>query len=142
MTTSGVCFLLRILSFFTTFCSVFYPRNFKGFFQSLFPQGTLYLMVCGSCATSCGFGFAFSVFYRNFALVAFDIALRAIFDRHGLGSNPAEVMLLCPWERHFAIISSAWRFQQAVLNYSHISIKKKKNSIGQQYLGISESRSG
>ena len=44
---------------------------------------------------------------------------RAIFDRYGLGLNLAVVMLLCPWERHFAILSSAWRFNKQFQNYGH-----------------------
>jgi len=37
-------------------------------------------------------------------------ATRAIFNRYGLGSNPAVLMLLCPWKRHLAMLSPAWRF--------------------------------
>ena len=43
-------------------------------------------------------------------------------DRHGLGSKPTRATLLCPWERHFAVRSSAWWSWQAVLNFSYISI--------------------
>ena len=44
-------------------------------------------------------------------------------DQHGLGSKPTRAILLCPWERLFAAHSPAWWSWQAVLNYSHISIK-------------------
>ena len=43
--------------------------------------------------------------------------------QHGLGSKPTRAILLCPWERHFTAHSPAWWSWQAVLNYSHISIK-------------------
>ena len=46
-------------------------------------------------------------------------------NRHGLGSKPTCAILFCPWERHFAALSPAWRSWQAVLNFSHISIKLK-----------------
>ena len=64
-------------------------------------------------------------------------------DRYGLGSNPGMViLLLCPWERHFAIFFSARRFnkqfQITVIQYLYL----KRKLIGQQYLDISESRSG
>ena len=29
-------------------------------------------------------------------------------DQHGLGSKPTCVILLCPWERHFTVLSPAW----------------------------------
>ena len=60
-------------------------------------------------------------------------------DSHGLGSKPTRAILWCPLERHFTAHSLAWWSWQAVLNYSHISIKV---TSGQQYLGISGSRSG
>ena len=44
-------------------------------------------------------------------------------DQHGLGTKPTCAILLCPWERHFTAHSPAWWSWQAVLNYSHISIK-------------------
>ena len=44
-------------------------------------------------------------------------------DQHGLGSKPTRATLLCSWERHFTALSPAWWSWQAVLNYSHISIK-------------------
>ena len=50
-------------------------------------------------------------------------------DQHGLGSKPTRVILLCPWERHFAEHSPAWWSWQAVLNYSNISIKSINQSI-------------
>ena len=49
-------------------------------------------------------------------------------DQHGLGSKPTRAMLLCPWERHFTGLSPAWWSWQAVLNYSHISIKLQADS--------------
>ena len=49
-------------------------------------------------------------------------------DQHGLGSKPTCAILLCPWKRHFTAHSPAWRFWQAVLNYSHISIKLQADS--------------
>ena len=44
-------------------------------------------------------------------------------DRHRLGSKPTRAILLCLSERHFAARSPAWWSWQAVINYSHISIK-------------------
>ena len=44
-------------------------------------------------------------------------------DQHGHGLKPTRAVLLCPWERHFTAYSPAWWSWQAVLNYSHISIK-------------------
>ena len=44
-------------------------------------------------------------------------------DQHGLGSKPTHATLFCPWERHFRALSRAWWFWQAILNYSHISVK-------------------
>ena len=49
-------------------------------------------------------------------------------DQHGLGSKPTRAILLYPWERHFKAHSSAWWSWQAVLNYSHISIKLQADS--------------
>ena len=49
-------------------------------------------------------------------------------DQHGLGSKPTRAILLCPWERHFTAHSIAWWLWQAVLNYSHISIKLQADS--------------
>ena len=45
--------------------------------------------------------------------------------RHGLGSKSILAILLSPWETHFTTFSSAWRSWQAILNYSHISMKLK-----------------
>ena len=45
-----------------------------------------------------------------------------------LGSKPTCAILLCPWERHFTAVSSAWWSWQAVLNYSHFSIKLQADS--------------
>ena len=44
-------------------------------------------------------------------------------DEHSLSLKPTCAILLCPWERHFTVYSPAWWSWQAVLNYSHISIK-------------------
>ena len=49
-------------------------------------------------------------------------------DQHGLGSKPTHAILLCPWERHFTAHSPAWWSWQAVLNFSHISIKLQADS--------------
>ena len=49
-------------------------------------------------------------------------------NQHGLGSKTTRVILLCPWERHFTAHSPAWWSWQAVLNYSHISIKLQADS--------------
>ena len=49
-------------------------------------------------------------------------------DQHGLGSKPTRAILLCPWKRHFMAHSPAWWSLQAVLNYSHISVKLQADS--------------
>ena len=49
-------------------------------------------------------------------------------DQHGLGSKSTQAILLCPWERHFMAHCPAWWSWQAVLNYSHISIKLQADS--------------
>ena len=49
-------------------------------------------------------------------------------DQHSLGSKPTCAILICPWERHFMTLSLAWWSWQAVLNYSHISIKLQVDS--------------
>ena len=48
--------------------------------------------------------------------------------QHGLGSKPIGAILLCPWERHFTAHYPVWWSWQAVLNYSHISIKLQVDS--------------
>ena len=48
--------------------------------------------------------------------------------QHGLGSKPTRTILLCPWERHFTALSSAWWSWEAVLHYSYISIKLQADS--------------
>ena len=53
---------------------------------------------------------------------------RRAHDQHGLGSKHTRAILLCPWERHFTAHSPAWWSWQAVLNYSHISIKLQADS--------------
>ena len=50
---------------------------------------------------------------------------RRACDQHGLGSKSTSAIPSCPWERHFTALSLAWWSWQAVLNYSHISIKLK-----------------
>ena len=49
-------------------------------------------------------------------------------DGRDLGSKPIRAILLCPWKRHFAVLSPAWWSRQAVRNFSHISIKFQPNS--------------
>ena len=50
-------------------------------------------------------------------------------DQHGLSSKPTHAVLLCPWERHFMVSSSAgWSWQADILNFNHISIKLKNQS--------------
>ena len=49
-------------------------------------------------------------------------------NQHGLGSKSIRAILLCSWERHFTVHSPAWWSWQAVLNYSHISIKLQVDS--------------
>ena len=49
-------------------------------------------------------------------------------DQHGLSSKPTPAILLSPWERHFTAFLPAWWSWQAVLNYSHISIKLQADS--------------
>ena len=49
-------------------------------------------------------------------------------DQYGLGSKLIHAILLCSWERHFTALSPAWWSWQAVLNYSHISIKLQADS--------------
>ena len=53
---------------------------------------------------------------------------RGADDQHGLGSKPTHAILSCPWERHFTPLSPAWLSWQAVLNFSHISIKLQADS--------------
>ena len=53
---------------------------------------------------------------------------RRAHNQHGLGSKYTRAILLCPWERHFKALSPAWWSWQAVLNYSHISIKLQADS--------------
>ena len=51
-------------------------------------------------------------------------------NQHGLGSKPTRAILLCSWERHFTAHFPAWWSWQAVLKYSHISIKlQAENNI-------------
>ena len=48
---------------------------------------------------------------------------RRAHNQHGLGSKPTRAILLYPWERFFTALSPTWWSWQAVLNFSHISIK-------------------
>ena len=50
------------------------------------------------------------------------------YHQYGLGSKPTRAILLCPWKRDFTALSQAWWSWQAVLNYSHISIKLQADS--------------
>ena len=50
------------------------------------------------------------------------------YDQHGLGSKPTDTIWLCPWKRHFRALSPVWWLWQAVLNYSHVSIKLQADS--------------
>ena len=52
---------------------------------------------------------------------------RRTHDQHGLSSKPTCAILFCPWKKHFAAHSPAWWSWQAVLHYSHISIKLLAN---------------
>ena len=51
-------------------------------------------------------------------------------DQNGLGLKPTRTILIlwCPWERHFTAHSPAWWSWQAILNYSHVSIKLQADS--------------
>ena len=48
---------------------------------------------------------------------------RRAYDQHGFASKPTCAIPLCPWERQFTALFPAWWSWQAILNYSHISIK-------------------
>ena len=78
--------------------------------------------------------------YISFALIArrqhrCRVVKARVYNQHGLGLKPTHVILLCPWKRHFTALSPVWWSWQAVLNLDYIF-------SGQQYLGISGSRSG
>ena len=62
-------------------------------------------------------------------------------DRHGLGPKPTCTILLCPWERHFMVLSSAWSSLIMLASSSKFQSYLCK-TIEQQYLGISRSKSG
>ena len=49
-------------------------------------------------------------------------------NQHGLGSKSTCAILLCPWKKHFTALSPTWWSWQAVLNFSHISIKLQADS--------------
>ena len=53
---------------------------------------------------------------------------RRACDQHGLGLKPTRAILLCPWKRHFTALFPAWWSWQAVLNFSHTSIKLKNQN--------------
>ena len=50
--------------------------------------------------------------------------MRRDCDRHGLASKPTRGILLCPWEKTLYGTFLAWWSWQAILNFSHISLKK------------------
>ena len=66
--------------------------------------------------------------YKKFVGSVVEWLKRRACDQHGLGSKPTHAILLCPWERHFTAHYPAWWSWQAVLNYSHISIKLQADS--------------
>ena len=49
------------------------------------------------------------------------------YDQHGISSKPTCAILLCPWENTSQHFSLQWSWQ-AVLSYSHISIKLQMDS--------------
>ena len=53
---------------------------------------------------------------------------RRAYVRQGLGSKSTRAILLCPGERYFTALSFVWWSWQAILNYSHISIKLQADS--------------
>ena len=53
---------------------------------------------------------------------------RCASDQHDLSTKPTCTILLCAWKRHFTALFPAWWSWQAVLNYSHISIKLQADS--------------
>ena len=53
---------------------------------------------------------------------------RRAHNQHGLGLKPTRAILLCPWKRFFMALSPTWWSWQAVLNFSHISIKLQAGS--------------
>ena len=56
------------------------------------------------------------------------LATRLAHNQHGLGSKSTCAILLCLCEKHFTALSPAWWSWQAVLNFSHISIKLQADS--------------
>ena len=42
-------------------------------------------------------------------------------DQHGFGLTLSPAILLLPCERHLTGLSSAWRFWQVALNFSHMN---------------------
>ena len=64
-------------------------------------------------------------------------------DQHGVGSKPTRAILLRPWEKNFTALYPVWWSWQAVLNFSHVSIKlKNQNNKFQTHNDIFGSRSG
>ena len=53
---------------------------------------------------------------------------RSGYDQHGIGSKPTRVILLCPWERDATALFPCLIVWQAILSYSHISIKLQADS--------------
>ena len=71
------------------------------------------------------------VFYEEnifFVVSVIECLKRRAYDQHGLGSKPTRPILLCPWERHFTALSSAWWSWQAVPNCKVITVPKSKTS--------------
>ena len=64
---------------------------------------------------------------KNLMSIMVEWLKRRARDQHGLGSKFTLAILLCPWERHLAFYPAWWSWQ-AVLNYSHISIKLQADS--------------
>ena len=48
------------------------------------------------------------------------------YNRHGLGSKPTCTILLCPWKRHFTVLSAAWWSWQTSSKFQSYFYKTKK----------------
>ena len=70
----------------------------------------------------------FSLYYKSVVGSMVKWLKHRAYDQHGLSSKPTCAILLCPSERHFMALSPPWWSWQAVLNYSHISIKLQEES--------------
>ena len=66
--------------------------------------------------------------YSNYVGSVLEWLKRRAYGQHGLSSKSTCAILLRPWERHFTALSPAWWSWQAVLTYSHISIKLQADS--------------